>query len=218
MEHLSDCFETEDAKLEWYTLRPKGIEFDQEAADEALVRIIAREAREFQILYRGCAQTALYPLMLHLGIGNKEVFKGMSGLCGGLYQSHHICGALLAGMVVISLELGRADFMEPGGPKERGLSNFTLAEKYTRELYDRFEEAFGNVVCYNLLEQHFGKRLTPVDRENPMEVERVMTGEIYSMLSTFCCNPVGKTAEITADIILRERRAKRAASAKATKT
>ncbi|MFC1908231.1 C-GCAxxG-C-C family protein, partial [Chloroflexota bacterium] len=132
----------------------------------------------------------------------------VSVLAGGLYESRHICGALLGGMVVISLEFGRADFLEPGGPKEAGLSKFTYAERFTRELYRRFKEHFKVVICSELLEQHFGKPLTPVDRTNPMEVERAKSGEVYSILSTYCCQMVEKAAEITADIILRERRAK----------
>lgn len=210
VEHLPQCFETEEERGAWYALRPKGIQFDQDAADKALIRRIVKDARELQILYRGCAQTVFYPLMMHLGIGSKEVFKGVSALTGGLYESRHICGALLGGMVVISLEFGRADFLEPGGPKEAGLSSFTYAQRFTRELYQRFKEQFGTVICRELLEKHFGKSLTPVDRTNPMEVERAKSGEIYSMLSTYCCQMVEKSAEITADIILRERRAKMA--------
>jgi len=167
IEFLPQCFETKEERDAWYALRPKGIQFDQDAADKALIKRIARNARELQILYRGCAQTASYPLMMHLGIGSKEVFKGVSALAGGLYESRHICGALLGGMVVISLEFGRADFLESGGPKEAGLSNFTYAERFTRELYRRFKEQFGTVICSLLLEQHFGKPLTPVDRTNP---------------------------------------------------
>ena len=212
IEHLPQCFETEEERETWNALRPKGIQFDQGAADKALIKRIAREARELQILYRGCPQTTSYPLMMHLGIGSKEVFKGVSALAGGLYESRHICGSILGGMVVISLEFGRADFQEPGGPKEMGLSNFTYAERFTRELYQRFKEQFGTVICHELLEQHFGKPLTPVDRTNPMEVERAKSGEIYSMLSTYCCQMVEKSAEITADIILRERRTKIAAA------
>ena len=210
IENLSQCFETEEEKEAWYALRAKGIQFDQEAADKAQVRRIARDARELQILYRCCPQTTSYPLMMNLGLGSKEVFKGVSALAGGLYEERHICGCLLGCMVVISLEFGRADFSEPGGPREGGLSNFTLAERFTRELYRRFEEQFGTVICRELLENHFGKSVTPVERTNPMEVERAKSGELYSMISTYCCNLVEKSAEITADIILRERRAKMA--------
>lgn len=109
MKRLEDCFKNEEEGKYFQFLR-------SESEDEKLIRRIKQEAVETQIKYRLCTQSTVHVLQTHLGIGNKELFKAMTTLSGGVIgKGIHICGALLGGLVILGLEFGRADFLEAGG-------------------------------------------------------------------------------------------------------
>ncbi|MBN1862461.1 MAG: C_GCAxxG_C_C family protein, partial [Dehalococcoidales bacterium] len=139
-------------------------------------------------------------------LGGRETVVAMTTLTGG-FGGGEICCALVGGIAAIGLEFGRVDFNEMGGPRSRGHSTFTLAQAYSAELRERFMERTGGILrCCDLQEQHFGKSLTPVERKDPMQLERLRCGELFSMWSTYACELVALAAEITAEIILRARR------------
>ena len=200
MVHLSECFKDEQDRKDWQFWSR------DETDDEAIMRRVVRDAWEFQIKYRACAQTCLYPLVLHLGLGTRESVTAATATCGG-FGGEEICGAVVGAAMAISLEFGRPDFREEGGPRSKGHSGFTLAEARARELRVRFmERTGGQLRCGDLCDKHYGKRLAPVDRMDVMQVERVMSGEVFSMWSTYACELVALAAEIACEIILRGRR------------
>ena len=132
----------------------------------------------------------------------------MTTLTGG-FGGSEICCALVGGITAIGLEFGRVDFTEMGGPRCRGHSTFTLAQAYSGELRERFKQRTNGILrCEELQEQHFGKSMTPVIREDPMQLERMKSGELFSMWSTYACELVAISAEIACEIILRARRKK----------
>jgi C_GCAxxG_C_C family probable redox protein len=134
MRNLTSCFESAEDKKYWHDMRA-------ESEEEKLIRRIKVEAAESQIKYRCCSQTTLYALQRHLDIGNKETFKASSALSGGIMgKGVHICGALVGGFLAIGLEFGRADFLEPGLPREPGPSNFLRMRELGSELYDQFKD------------------------------------------------------------------------------
>ena len=202
MDHLSDAFKDEQHRKDWLFLS------QDETDDEAIIRRVVRDAREMQLKYRSCGQTSLYPLALHLGLGSRETVIAMSTLSGG-FGGTEICCALVGGIAAIGLEFGRVDFTEMGGPRSKGHSAFTLAQAYSAELRGRFmERTNGLLRCSELQEQHFGKSLTPIDRKDPMQLERLRSGEIYSIWSTYECDLIALATEIACEIILRARRQK----------
>ena len=200
MDHLTEVFKDEQHRKDWQFMSR------DETDDEAIIRRVVRDARETQLKYRACGQTALYPLALHLGLGGRESIVAMTTLTGG-FGGNEICCALVGGIAAIGLEFGRVDFTEEGGPRSKGHSTFTLAQALSTELRNRFVERTGGLIrCGDLCDKHFGKRLAPPDRNDPMQLERIKSGEVFSMWSTYACELVGLAAEIACEIILRSRR------------
>jgi len=200
MSHLTDVFKDEQHRKDWQFMSR------DETDDEAIIRRVVRDARETQLKYRACGQTALYPLALHLGLGGRESIVAMTTLTGG-FGGNEICCALVGGIAAIGLEFGRVGFTELGGPRSKGHSTFTLAQALSAELRNRFVERTGGLIrCGDLCDKHFGKRLAPPDRNDPMQLERIKSGEVFSMWSTYACELVGLAAEIACEIILRSRR------------
>ena len=200
MVHLDDAFKDKQHRKDWQFIS------QDESNDEAIIRRVVRDAVECQLKYRACGQTVLYPLSLHLGLGGRESTVAMTTLTGG-FGGDEICCALVGGIAAIGLEFGRLDFTEMGGPRSKGHSTFTLAQAFSAEARKRFAERTNGLLrCGDLCDQHFGKRLAPPDRDNPVELDRIKSGEMFSMLSTYACMMVELSAEIACEIILRERR------------
>ncbi len=201
MDHLSDVFTDEQHRKDWQFWSR------DESDDEAILRRVVRDAYELQLKYRACAQASLHSLGLHLGlIGSREAIVAMTTLCGG-FGGTEICGALLGGLAAIGLEFGRVDFSELGGPHTRGHSSFTFAQARSAEMMERWKEhTSGLLHCCDLCLKFFSSRTSPPDRNNPMEVERIRTGELYSMWSIEASQLVSLGAELACEIILRSRR------------
>jgi C_GCAxxG_C_C family probable redox protein len=147
----------------------------------------------------------VFALQRHLEIGNRDVFKSMSALSGGIIgKGTHICGALVGGLAIIGLVFGRADFLEPGSPREGGPSNFTRTRDLGDELYREFEKEYKSVICQEIQKRHFGWCPYPVDHSDPFHEQLHESGEIFDILSTYASKVVVTAAEITARIVLRE--------------
>ena len=200
MVHLDATFKDEEHRKYWQFWSR------DETDEEAIIRRVVRDAREYQLKYRACGQTSYYPLALHLGLGGRESMVAMTTLTGG-FGGHEICCALVGAIAAVGMEFGRLDFTEEGGPRSRGHSAFTLAQAASTELRQRFaERTGGRIRCGDLCDAHFGKRLAPPDRDNPVELERIKSGEVFSMWSTYAAELVALAAEIACEIILRSRR------------
>jgi hypothetical protein len=201
MYHLSDVFSDEKQRKDWQFLSR------DESDDEAIIRRVVRDAYEYQSKYRACAQAAAHALGVHLGLMNtREAMVAASALCGG-FGGTEICGALVGGMIGISLEFGRVDFAELGGPHTRGHSSFTLASARAAEMMARWKERTSGLTrCCDLCHAFFNTSVTPPDRTNQMELTRIHTGELYSMWSVEASQLVALSAELACEIILRSRR------------
>lgn len=201
MYHLSDVFSDEKQRKDWQFLSR------DESDDEAIIRRVVRDAYEYQLKYRACAQAAVHALGLHLGlIGTREAIVASSALCGG-FGGTEICGSIVGALVGLSLEFGRVDFSEVGGPHLRGHSSFTLAQARAAELIARWKERTSGLTrCCDLCQAFFSTRTTPPDRTSQMEMTRIQTGELYSMWSVEASQLVALGAELACEIILRHRR------------
>lgn len=185
------------------------VKYRTETQDEAIMRRVSRDAREYQSKYRGCSQTSLNAILMHVKPGGVTdpwtVLPGMTALCVGVAAKlDGPCGALLGPMFALGLEFGRKDFMEPGGPREAGPSNFQACMVLASELYDRFKAEFGTTCCKTIQEKNFGLAFDPVG--NPKVQEMAQKGTLFDTWATHACRVVQRGAELGAEIILRERR------------
>ncbi len=201
MYHLCDVFSDEKQRKDWQFLSR------DESDDEAIMRRVVRDAYEYQLKYRACAQAAVHALGLHLGlIGTREAMVASSALCGG-FGGTEICGSIVGALVGISLEFGRVDFSEAGGPHTKGHSSFTRAQGKAAELMGRWREyTSGLTRCCDLCQAFFSTRTTPPDRTSEMEMTRIQTGELYCMWSVEASQLVALGAKLACEIILRDRR------------
>jgi len=175
-----------------------------ETQEEALMRRVSRDAREWQSKYRGCSQSTVYAIVTHLHPGGVvdpwQVLPGMTALCVGVAgKLDGPCGALLGPLYTIGMEFGRKDFMEPGGPREDGPSQFQACMQLANELYEKFKEEFGTIQ-----EENFGMAFDPV--ANPEVQKMAQDGTLFDTWATHACRVVQRGAELAAEIILRERK------------
>jgi C_GCAxxG_C_C family probable redox protein len=139
--------------------------------------------------YGGCSQCVFAAVSEVLGAGNREIFKTMDGLAGGLVRAGDgTCGALSGGVAAISQRYGREDF-ENLGEREKGM---VLGKK----LHDLFIEKFGSVVCKDVQTKIIGRSFNLWD---PKEHE-----EFNKAKGDKCQTVVGKTAEWAVEILLGE--------------
>jgi hypothetical protein len=71
-------------------------------------------AYDYESKYGACSQCVVLAVMETLGEVNQDVFKSAFGFGGGIGNLSHTCGALLGGVMMISLEYGR-DLKKPRG-------------------------------------------------------------------------------------------------------
>ncbi|WP_455368767.1 C-GCAxxG-C-C family protein [[Eubacterium] cellulosolvens] len=142
--------------------------------------------------YGSCPQCTFAAVSEILRNENKEIFKAIDGLAGGLGRTTDgTCGALTGGVAVISHRYGREDFPNLG-QREKCM---TLAKK----LHDRFIEEYGSVVCKDVQTKIMGRSY---DFWNPKEREEFDKAGGHT---DKCPDVVGKTAKWTVEILMDEK-------------
>ena len=203
IETLDECFKKpeldggEEYRKLWHFYR-------EETDEEAIVRRVKRDAYEHQTKYLQCAPGVVYALCLNLGMGNNEVYKAGSYLCGGM-RGTNICGALLGARLALGVALGRANMYDPGWPREAGPSLLWDSMSIADEMTDDFRKRFGSTLCPEIQENYFGRHwFLPSDYENMEEMEMHESGMMYRVVTTYAARICEWTAGKTAKIILRE--------------
>ena len=153
---------------------------------------------KFNKKYHGCAQSALGPLMDFFNLDKPEVFKSASGLGGGVGQSFEgTCGALAAGVMVVSLFYGRElnNIEDPEGMK---VTCYDLSKK----LHMRFVKEYGSSICKDIHKKIFRRTY---DLKKPGEWDAFLADGGHSHK---CPEVVGKAVKWTVELILNEKEMK----------
>jgi C_GCAxxG_C_C family probable redox protein len=201
---LEDCFK--QPELDGGEEKRKLWNFYREESDEdAIIRRCKRDAYEHQSKYLMCAQGVLYALSMNLGIGNNEVYKAGSYVCGGMGGTG-ICGALVGARMALGVAYGRSNMYDAGWPREVGETHlWNTLPVANDELNSKFEEHFGSIHCHQIQEKYFGRHFfIGSDYEDPKVFEMHENGLLYRIVSTYAANICEWTAGVTAEIILRE--------------
>lgn len=145
----------------------------------------------YESKYGACSQCTVLAIMDALGKRNEDVFKAVFGFAGGIGNLSKLCGALAAGVMMISLEHGR----------EFG-KLFTQMEEEKREclqmvkdLHDRFVEEYENIECTHVHMKLFGRTFNQWDEEEFQEFLRLGGHEDK------CTSVVGNVAKWTVGIL-----------------
>ena len=142
--------------------------------------------------YGSCPQCTFAAVGEILGNENKEIFKAIDGLAGGLGRTTNgTCGALTGGVAAISQRYGREDFPNLG-QREKCM---TLSKK----LHDRFIEEYGSIICKDVQTKIMGRSY---DFWNPKEREEFDKAGGHS---DKCPDVVGKATKWTVEILMDEK-------------
>jgi C_GCAxxG_C_C family probable redox protein len=149
---------------------------------------------EYEGKYGACSQCTILAIMDTLGTRNEDVFKASFGFAGGIGSLSESCGALAAGIMMISLEHGRE------------LTNLTIQTEeerrdcleMVRELHARYLEEYGSNKCADVHLKLFGRTF---DQWNQEEFDEFLHlgGHVDK-----CTSVVGNVACWTVEILTRE--------------
>lgn len=122
------------------------------ARSDDITREVEKLAYKYEQDYGGCSQAVVGAFKKALGVVSDEVFKASTGMGGGVGLMGHTCGALLGGVVILSIYLGREfkDFPDPEGQR---FESFRLA----KNLVERFEAEYGSQKCTDIQTKIMGR-------------------------------------------------------------
>lgn len=148
---------------------------------------------EYEGKFGACSQCTILAVMDALGKRNADVFKASFGFAGGIGSLSEMCGALSAGIMMISLEHGR---------RLEDLTTQTEEEKRdcmqrVRDLHARYLEEYGSSECADVHMKLFGRTFNQWD---PVEFDEFLHlgGHVDK-----CTSVVGNVAKWTVEILAR---------------
>ncbi len=145
--------------------------------------------------YYGCAQSALLALQDTFDLKNEAVFKSASGLAAGIGLMGLVCGAFTGGVMALSLKYGRdLQAYKAGDPEGKRLKSYEKA----RQLYKRFEDEYGTVICKDIQKKIFGRSF---DLRDPQEFKEFEEAGAHV---DKCPSVVGNAARWVAEIMLED--------------
>jgi C_GCAxxG_C_C family probable redox protein len=138
-----------------------------------------------------CPQCVLSAIMETLDIGDPCIIKASDALAGGAALSTKgTCGALVGGLMAISIIIGRTYEDFSAGESKRRIF------QYSKKLYDKFVNEYGSIVCKDIHLKIFGRTFDLMDPKDYQEFEK-MGAHVDK-----CPEVSGKVARWTAEIIL----------------
>jgi len=145
----------------------------------------------YESKYGACSQCTVLAIMDALGKRNKDLFKAAFGFTGGVGNMSKMCGALAAGVMMISLEYGRGlrNLITQGEEEKR------KCLLLVRDLQDRFVEEYESTECANVHRKLFGRTFNQWDEEEFQEFLRLGGHEDK------CTSVVGNVAKWTVEIL-----------------
>jgi hypothetical protein len=177
---------------------PVTVEERQDLLDE-----IEKTAKLYEEKYGGCARNTLAGIQEHIELCNEDkfrtVFQSTDALTGGVAYHQKMCGAVIAGVMAISLVYGpdKMEVLLPQGDlkSSEAIRKHREAVERGHDFVRRFEREFGGMTC--------------------KEVQHRVTGRYWDMrkhedLAIFITKPyhdkcglvTGKAARLAAEVIL----------------
>ncbi len=103
---------------------------------------IERAMKNFDSGYT-CCQSVLSAFCTEFGLNERLALKLGEGMCGGVANRGHVCGAVSGGVMAIGLAFGRDDLDDLDAKAK------TIA--LARRFQDKFAHERGSVVCREIL-------------------------------------------------------------------
>ena len=147
---------------------------------------------EYESRYGACSQCTALAIMDAIGRRNADVFKAAFGFAGGVASLSKMCGALSAGIMVISLEHGRS--LEELTTQDELDKRRCL--QMVRDLHDRYIEEYGTTECAQVHMKLFGRSFNQWDEREFAEFLRLGGHDDK------CTKVVGNVARWTVELLL----------------
>lgn len=141
----------------------------------------AELASHNEVLFKGCSQGIVAAFQEILGLNDLLTLKAASGFAGGIARQGTTCGALIGGVMVISMKYGREN-LEDYETFQRGFEPVV-------QLCSMFREEFHTLDC---------RDITGVNMLNPEELKRFYSSGRHDRE---CATVVGKTARMVAGVL-----------------
>jgi len=138
--------------------------------DEVRVQLVAKigeAAYVYERTYHGCSQCVLAPLQDCLRLGNRDSFKAATALAGGIARMGSTCGALVGGLMGISLAFGR-ESLEDSATSQ----GYARAMDLGGDLCRQFEKEFGSTECWDIQKSLFGRSFDLRDPQDRVEFRK----------------------------------------------
>ena len=159
---------------------------------EEILDRIQRRGEEYCYVTRNCARGSATALFETFGLGNMEMIKALAPF-PGLAMTGGTCGPVTGGLMAIGLHFSNTDMTN-----FEDRSHYVAAHKFL----DRFEEAFGSLVCPGIQEFILGKYMDPMaSPENREAFDKAHAREK-------CPLAPGMGARIAAQVIIEDMQAK----------
>ncbi|KXA98732.1 hypothetical protein AKJ40_04510 [candidate division MSBL1 archaeon SCGC-AAA259M10] len=151
---------------------------------------------EFEKNYHGCAQCvigAIYELFPEMK--ERKVFQSASGLAAGIgLSTEGHCGALSAGVMILSQKFGRT-LRKIEDSEERRFKAYRLSEK----LVEKFLGVYSSVKCKEIQKKLMGRSFYLFDPDDWEAFEKIGGHK------KVCPDVVGKATKWTVEILLNEK-------------
>ena len=157
-----------------------------------VVRKVGDLAYYYELVYHGCSQCVLKAIQDSLNVGDSLTFKAATGFAGGIARAGEECGALMGGIMAISVVYGR-DRLEESVVS----SSYLKAMELSVRLYEEFKREFGSVKCRDIQERLFGRSFNLRSEEDR---RRFVEAGAYG--PSGCAQVVRKGAMLATKIIL----------------
>jgi len=150
-------------------------------------------AYEYEATRGSCPQCVLSAIKETLGIIDEGTIRAADALAGGTaLSSQGTCGALVGGLMAISMLTGRTYPEFSDGKRKRRVF------KYAQKLYDRFIQEYGSPLCCDVQKQLFGRSYLLMDKKEYQAFE-----EAGAHVDK-CPTVAGNAAKWTTELILEE--------------
>jgi C_GCAxxG_C_C family probable redox protein len=116
---------------------------------QPMIERAAELASLYEVEYFGCSQSTLAALIEAFGIGGRDILRAATAFSGGVVRRGNVCGALSGGLMMIGFLAGRDD-LQMKEQAQRGMG-------YADKLCQRFEDAYGSVVCREIQKKKYGR-------------------------------------------------------------
>ncbi len=168
-----------------------------------LLNQIENAARSYEEEYGGCAKSTLAAIQRFLGLCDGEAFKAVfqatDALTGGVAYHQEMCGAVIAGVMAISLVYGpeKMEVLLPQSGHKPSQASQRHKEAVERGycFVETFKRDFGGVTCKDVQKRVTGKYW---DMRDPKDLAAFITKPYHDK----CGLVTGKAARLAAEAIL----------------